>query len=157
MELIHKCQDCRKELELFEIHTIPGEDFTDPFTGLKWAIGKKFCAECYKNNTTATTTAWQEQYTKIDNLVPNTTFSKVKAIVVEKVSEEKKSKNGRELKLGKFEVEDSSGKIILTLWADDIERVKAGNVLIIENGYVREFNNDKHLTLGKGGSLTVLK
>ena len=90
-------------------------------------------------------------------LESNSNFDKIKVAVVKKISEEKKLKYGKELILGKFEVKDDSGQIILTLWGNEIKKIKEGEVLIIENGYVRDFMNEKYLTLGKGGVLTVLE
>lgn len=157
MELIFKCEDCGKKLELHEIHTIPGHEIVDPFTGLKWGTGKRLCEECYKNNTSTPIEVWKEKEAKISGLIAGSNFDKIKAMVVKKISEEKKLKYGKELTLGKFYVKDDSGEITLTLWGSDISMVKEGNVLIIENGYVRNFMNKKYLTLGKNGRLTVLK
>lgn len=170
MDLIFKCWDCGKELELHEIHTIPGQEIVDPFTGLKWGTGKRLCLECYKNNTTRAINIWEKgsktirtinietkKEAKISELEADSNFDKIKVAVVKKISEEKKLKYGKELILGKFEVKDDSGKIILTLWGNKIKKIKEGEVLIIENGYVRDFMNEKYLTLGKGGVLTVLE
>jgi len=161
MDLIFKCWDCRKELELHEVHTIAGQEIVDPFTGLKWGTGKRLCSECYKNNTTESIEIWEKKWekkeAKISELETNSNFDKIKVVVVKKISEEKKLKYGKELILGKFEVKDDSGQIILTLWGNEIKKIKEGEVLIIENGYVRDFMNEKYLTLGKGGVLTVLE
>ena len=157
MDLIFKCEDCGKELELHEIHTISGQEIVDSFTGLKWGTGKRLCSECYKNNTTEPMEIWEEKEAKISELEADSNFDKIKVVVVKKVSEEKKLKYGKELVLGKFRVKDNSGEITLTLWCSYIKRIKEGNVLIIENGYVRDFMNEKYLTLGKGGVLIVLE
>lgn len=157
MDLIFKCEDCRKKLELHEVLTIPGEEIVDPFTGLRWGTGKRLCSECYKNNTTAPLEVWKEKEIKISELETNSTFNKIKTVVMKKISEERKIKHGKELTLGKFSVKDDSGEITLTLWGKDINRIKQGSILIIENGYVRDFMNKKQVTLGKGGRLVVLK
>ena len=49
-----------------------------------------------------------------------------------------------------------SGSITLVLWNDQIETVKAGAKIKIENGYVNEWQGASQLTLGKFGKLTVL-
>jgi hypothetical protein len=157
MELIFKCEDCGKRLEMDKIYTIPGQEIVDPFTGLKWGTGKRLCEECYKNNTSAPIEVWKEKEAKISGLIAGSNFDKIKVMVVKKLSEEKKSKDGKELTLGKFNVKDDSGGITLTLWGSDISMVKESNVLIIENGYVKNFMNERYLTLGKNGRLTILK
>ena len=53
-------------------------------------------------------------------------------------------------------VKDDSGEIKLTLWNDDIEKVKAGDKIKITNGYVSEFQGEKQLTAGRFGKLEVL-
>lgn len=72
--------------------------------------------------------------------------------------EEPKSFNkfGRELKLANAIISDDSGEVKLTLWNDDVEKVKAGNKIKITNGYVSEFKGEKQLTSGKFGKLEII-
>ena len=44
----------------------------------------------------------------------------------------------------------------LTLWNQDIDKVKIGSILKITNGYVNEFQGEKQLTSGKFGKLEVV-
>lgn len=67
------------------------------------------------------------------------------------------NKYGRDLRVSNAIVEDESGKIILSLWNDDIDKVKEGDKIKITNGYVSEFNGDKQLTAGKFGKLEILE
>ncbi|MBW3003604.1 hypothetical protein KY337_03500 [Candidatus Woesearchaeota archaeon] len=53
-------------------------------------------------------------------------------------------------------VKDESGEIKLTLWNDDIDKVKPGMKLHIENGYVNEWQGEKQLTTGKFGKMEVV-
>lgn len=66
------------------------------------------------------------------------------------------NKFGRDIKVANAIVFDDSGEVKLTLWNQDIDRVKAGNKVKIINGYVNEFNGEKQLTTGKFGSMEVL-
>lgn len=50
---------------------------------------------------------------------------------------------------------DETGTIILNLWNDDIERVKEGDRVRIENGYVTTFRGEKRLNVGRYGRLEV--
>ena len=52
-------------------------------------------------------------------------------------------------------LEDDSARIKLSLWNDDIERVKVNSEIEIENGYVTVFRNEKQLNIGRYGKLTV--
>ncbi len=66
------------------------------------------------------------------------------------------NKMGRTLSVANATVKDESGEITLVLWNSEIEKVKAGDKIKIENGYVSEWQGRPQLTLGKFGKLTVL-
>ena len=51
---------------------------------------------------------------------------------------------------------DETGDIKLTLWNEDIERVKAGDKVQITNGYVNEWQGEMQLTTGRMGRLEVV-
>ena len=53
-------------------------------------------------------------------------------------------------------VKDDSGEMKLTLWNDEIDKVKPGIKVKITNGYVSEFQGEKQLTAGRFGKLEVL-
>ena len=67
---------------------------------------------------------------------------------------EKFGKTGR---VANATVKDASGEIALTLWNDDIDKVKVGNKVQITNGYVNEWQGEKQLTTGKFGKLEVIE
>lgn len=52
-------------------------------------------------------------------------------------------------------IEDKSGRINLSLWEDQIEKVKNAKKVKIENGYVTEWNDQLQLNVGRRGKLTV--
>lgn len=66
------------------------------------------------------------------------------------------NKFGRELRVANAIVEDDSGNVKLTLWNDEIEKVKEGSKIKITNGFVNEFQGEKQLTAGKFGKIEVL-
>ena len=51
---------------------------------------------------------------------------------------------------------DETGDIKLTLWNDDIKKVKAGDKVKITNGYVSEWQGEMQLSTGKFGTLEVI-
>jgi len=54
-------------------------------------------------------------------------------------------------------LEDESGRIKLTLWADDTEKVKNGDMVSLEGGYTTTFRNEVQLNKGrKDGKLEVV-
>lgn len=65
-------------------------------------------------------------------------------------------KYGNKGRVANATLQDESGKISLTLWNSDIDKVKVGDVITIENGYCSEFQGEKQLTAGRYGTLKVL-
>ena len=51
---------------------------------------------------------------------------------------------------------DETGDIKLTLWNDDIEKVKSGDKVHLTNGYVNEWQGEMQLTTGRLGKLEVV-
>jgi len=65
-------------------------------------------------------------------------------------------KFGRSGRVANAIAKDDSGDIKLTLWNDDIEKVKAGDRVKITNGYVSEWQGELQLGTGKFGKLEVI-
>jgi|SRR3989338_4160441 len=65
------------------------------------------------------------------------------------------NKFGKDLRVANAIVTDGESEIKLTLWNDDIDKVKIGAVVKITNGYVSEFQGEKQLTTGKFGKLEI--
>jgi len=51
---------------------------------------------------------------------------------------------------------DESGSIKVSLWNDDIDKVKEGDKIRITNGWVSEFQGEKQLSAGRLGKLEVV-
>lgn len=51
---------------------------------------------------------------------------------------------------------DETGDVKLTLWNEDIEKVKAGDKVHLTNGYVNEWQGEMQLTTGRLGKLEVV-
>ncbi|MAE42342.1 hypothetical protein CMO93_01110 [Candidatus Woesearchaeota archaeon] len=65
-------------------------------------------------------------------------------------------KFGRTGKVATAIAKDETGDIKLSLWNEDIERIKAGDKIKITNGYVSEWQGEKQLTTGRFGKLEVV-
>ena len=65
-------------------------------------------------------------------------------------------KYGKPLKVANAIVFDSSGEMKMSLWNDDVDKIKVGDKLKIVNGYVSEFNGVKQLSAGKFGKIEVI-
>ncbi|HLC76951.1 MAG TPA: OB-fold nucleic acid binding domain-containing protein [archaeon] len=93
---------------------------------------------------------------KIADLKDGTGKVDIEAKVIEKEdTREVNTKFGR-TKVANAVLEDDSGTIALTLWGDDTDKVKQGDSVKIENGFVKEWNGSLQLSVGKYGKMTVL-
>ena len=59
-------------------------------------------------------------------------------------------------KISNATIEDETGSFTLVLWGEETDKVKEGDQIQIENGYIKEFNGVLQLSVGKFGKLTVL-
>ena len=75
-------------------------------------------------------------------------------VVEKEEAREINTKFGR-TKVANTVVEDDSGTIVLVLWGDDADKVKEGDTVKIENGYVKAWNGTLQLNVGKYGKLVV--
>jgi len=50
-------------------------------------------------------------------------------------------------------ISDESGSIKLSLWGDDINKVRPGDKVSVENGYINTFKGENSLAVGKFGKL----
>lgn len=66
------------------------------------------------------------------------------------------NKFGRSISVATATLADESGNIKLSLWNQDIEKVKTGDKVKITNGFVKDFKGELQLTAGKFGKIEVI-
>jgi replication factor A1 len=93
---------------------------------------------------------------KISELRPGTGSVNIEAEIVSIETPREINKMGRTLRVANAQIKDDSGSISLVLWNQQIDSVKQGDKIKIENGYVNEWQSTPQLTLGKFGKLTTL-
>jgi len=93
---------------------------------------------------------------KISELKPGTGSVMLEAEVVSVEPVREINKYGRKLRVANVNIKDASGQMILVLWNDDIDKVKDGDKIKIENGYVNEWQGNAQLTLGKFGKMEII-
>jgi replication factor A1 len=54
-------------------------------------------------------------------------------------------------------IADETGEIILNLWRNQIDMVKPGDIIKIENAYSKEYKGRIELNIGKNGKIVVLE
>lgn len=65
-------------------------------------------------------------------------------------------KFGRPLKVATATIEDDSGSIKLSLWNEDVDKIKVGDKIRLTNGFCKEFQGEKQVTTGKLGKIEVM-
>lgn len=65
-------------------------------------------------------------------------------------------KFGKAGKVANAIAKDETGDIKLTLWNEDIDKIKAGDKVHMTNGYVSEWQGEMQLTTGRMGKIEVI-
>lgn len=95
---------------------------------------------------------------KIKDLGSNVKRFNLRAKVTEKsIPRTVFSKFGEALLLSTATISDGSGKIRLSLWNDQIDRVSVGDLLHIENAQLKRFRGELQVRVSKFSELRVIK
>lgn len=94
---------------------------------------------------------------KISELNPSSRAVNVLAKLVSKseVRNVAAGRDGEPHKVSDAMVGDETGCIYLTLWDDNIEKVKDGDTIMIKNGYINLFRGNMRLNVGRYGTLEI--
>lgn len=90
---------------------------------------------------------------QIKDLKPNAKNIDVQVEVIEKGEVRTFSKFGNPGRVCTCVVKDDSGKVQLTLWNDEVDKVNVGDKVKISNGFVREFQGEMQLSAGRFGKI----
>jgi len=94
---------------------------------------------------------------EIKDLTANTGNVDLVAEVVSKEDERTFEKFGKSGRVCNAKLKDNSGEIKLTLWNDDIDQIKVGDKIHLQNGWCSEYKGEKQLSSGKFGKIEVVK
>lgn len=81
----------------------------------------------------------------------------IKAEVVEVEEPRTFMRGDKEGRVANAKIRDDTGEFVLTLWNEEVDKVKAGMKIKIENGYVGEFQGEPRLSAGRYGKLEVIE
>ena len=99
-----------------------------------------------------------KELVKVEKLTPNS--REVNTIVKVVSKSEVRNVPGRDYSMHKVAdalVGDETGCIYLTLWDDNIDKIKEEAALHISNGYVKLFRGSMRLNIGKYGSFQLVE
>lgn len=94
---------------------------------------------------------------KISELNPSSRAVNVLAKLISKseIRNVAAGRDGEPHKVSDAMVGDETGCIYLTLWDDNIEKVKDGDTIMIKNGYINLFRGNMRLNVGRYGTLEI--
>ena len=94
---------------------------------------------------------------KVGELNPSSRAVNVLAKVVSKseVRNVAAGRDGEPHKVSDAMVGDETGCIYLTLWDDNIDKVKEGDTINVKNGYINLFRGNMRLNIGRYGTLEM--
>ncbi|MGM5482528.1 MAG: hypothetical protein ACQESF_03625 [Nanobdellota archaeon] len=93
---------------------------------------------------------------KIKDLQPKQGNINIELDILEKQEQREFEKFGKQGRVCNAIGQDNTGKIKITLWNEQIEKVNPGDKVRFENSYVNEFKGDMQITTGKFGSFEVI-
>ena len=94
---------------------------------------------------------------QIKEIQPRMGNIEITATVIEKSDVRTFEKFGKTGRVCSAVLQDDSGKISLTLWNDDVDKVNAGDDVKITNGWASEYQGELQLSTGKFGALETVK
>ncbi|MGB8781034.1 MAG: hypothetical protein WCD81_10355 [Candidatus Bathyarchaeia archaeon] len=94
---------------------------------------------------------------KVGELNPSSRAVNVLAKVLSKseVRNVAAGRDGEPHKVSDAMVGDETGCIYVTLWDDNIEKVKEGDTINVKNGYINLFRGNMRLNVGRYGTLEI--
>jgi replication factor A1 len=92
----------------------------------------------------------------IKDLQPKQGNAEVEAVVIDKKEIREFNKFGKSGRVCNATIKDSTGKMALTLWNEQIDQVKVGDRIKVTNGYVNEWQGEMQLSTGRFGKIEVL-
>ncbi|MBI2124981.1 DNA-binding protein [Candidatus Woesearchaeota archaeon] len=76
--------------------------------------------------------------------------------VLEKEEPRTFEKFGKSGRVCNAKVKDDTGSVTLTLWNDDVDKLKVGDTIHLQNGWCSEFKEQKQISAGKFGKIEVV-
>jgi replication factor A1 len=91
---------------------------------------------------------------KVNELKNKTTVDEITLKITEK--EEPREVSGGSLRVCNLTGEDETGQVTVTLWNENIDKVKEGDTIKISKGWASVFNNNLQVSTGRLGKLEIL-
>jgi replication factor A1 len=95
---------------------------------------------------------------QISEILPEMTNISIRARILSiQIPQSVRSKSGKQLRVAEAILGDNSGRIPLTLWQNQIYKVKTNQVVDLKDCYASQYLGITKLTLGRNGTLEVIE
>ncbi len=94
---------------------------------------------------------------EIKDLQPGMNRVIIEAEIIEKGAIREFTNFGRTGKVCEAKIKDSTGEFTLVLWNDEVDKVQQGDKIRIINGYVKRYQGQPQLSIGRYGTLEVIE
>ncbi|MBW3023232.1 DNA-binding protein [Candidatus Woesearchaeota archaeon] len=92
---------------------------------------------------------------KVNELKDKTAVDEI--VLKIKSKEEPRDVRGGSLRVCNAKGEDDTGEVTITLWNDDIDKVKEGDTIKITKGWSQIYNGTMQVSAGRMGKLEVVE
>jgi len=93
---------------------------------------------------------------EVKDLQPNQGKVDLVLTITEKSEPRTFEKFGKSGSVCKAKANDETGTVTITLWNDDIDKVKVGDKIHVKNGWCSEYQGELQVSSGKFGEIEVL-
>lgn len=93
--------------------------------------------------------------TKMKDLSPGSNATLEGEIIEKEEPREVITKFGKKTRVANAKLKCEDGEIKLTLWEEDVDKVKEGDIIKLEEGWVTEFRGELQISTGKNGKIIV--
>tara|TARA_B100000700_G_scaffold306850_1_gene382504 strand:- start:2302 stop:2697 length:396 start_codon:yes stop_codon:yes gene_type:complete len=93
---------------------------------------------------------------RVSELVPNQEVRRIELVVLRRYPRRLVNSDNYTGSLAAACGRDETGIVGIVLWADQVNQVKTGDIIRIENGWCRTRSGELIVSTGKSGSLVVL-
>jgi len=94
---------------------------------------------------------------RVENLIANRPIGRIELLVLRRYPRRTVMSQGWTGSIAAACGRDETGLIGLVLWGDQVDRVRAGDIIAIQGGWCRYSQGQKVVSTGRTGKLTILE
>jgi ssDNA-binding replication factor A large subunit len=96
-------------------------------------------------------------HTRVEDLIANRPIGRIELVVLRRYPRRTVLSKGWTGSIAAACGRDETGQISLVLWGGQVDRVRTGDVIVIQGGWCRYSQGQKVISTGRTGRLTILE